>query len=96
LYGTYGEFDTGSDFWEQVVPLNYLDGVIGAIEVHHAADDTVVNIGYSLDLMKNLDSSNITHEFYEYPTGGHNIEGTSFTTAIKKTVEFFDEYLKEL
>lgn len=33
-------------------------------------DDTIVNIGYSRDLMKLFDNTSVSHTLYEYPTGG--------------------------
>jgi len=93
LRNTHGDFNPTSDFWYQVVPTNYLAGVGGAVQIHHAVDDGVVNIGYSRDLMEILDDTKISHELFEYPSGGHNLTGLSFTTAMQRTVEFFKENL---
>ncbi len=65
----------------------------GALEIHHAVDDAVVSIEYSRNLSKLLDGTQLIHTLYEYPNGGHNIEGTSFTTAMQRTVEFYKKYL---
>lgn len=81
-------------FWQQVAPIYYFNEMKGAIQIHHAVDDTFVNVGYSRDLNAVLDKSNVPHEYYEYPTGGHNIAGESFNTAMQRTVEFFQKYLK--
>lgn len=89
----YGEYDSSSGFWQQVSPINYLEGVEGAIEIHHAKDDSVVNIGYARDLMKQLDGSKIPHTLYEYSSGGHNLSGTSFSIAMQRTVEFYKKHL---
>ena len=94
LRETYGNYDGSSEFWKQVVPTNYLDGVGGAIQIHHAVDDSVVNIGYSRDLMRLLDNTDMPHQLQEYSTGGHNLEGSSFTQAMQSTVEFYKQYLR--
>lgn len=94
LFDAHGEFSKESAFWKTVAPTNYLNDLKGSIQIHHAVDDNVVNIGYSRDLIKLLDQLAVPHELYEYQSGGHNIEGGSFTQAMKKTVEFFDTYLK--
>lgn len=94
LFDTYGEFTPDSPFWQQVAATNYLDDIKGAIQLHHAVDDTVVNIGYSIDLITKLDKTSIPHEFYEYPSGGHNLTGNSYNQAMARTVEFFKKYLK--
>ncbi|HYK08764.1 MAG TPA: alpha/beta fold hydrolase [Candidatus Eisenbacteria bacterium] len=82
-----------SVFWQQMAPTSYLKDLKGAIQIHHAVDDTVVNIGYSRDLVALLDKTSVVHEFYEYPSGGHNISGESFSVAMQRTVDFFKKYL---
>lgn len=93
LFSSHGEFDKNNDFWKQVAPTNYLSDLKGAIQIHHAINDDVVNIGYSRDLVSLLDKAPVPHEFFEYSTGEHNIEGANFTQAMEKTVEFFKKYL---
>ena len=91
---TYGEFDPESDFWRQVAPTNYLDGVTSAIQLNHAVDDPVVAIGYSRNLVGILEDTKIIHELNEYPSGGHNISGPTFSLAIQATAEFYREHLR--
>lgn len=95
LRDTHGDFSTGSEFWKQVAPTNYLNDLKGAINIHHAVDDTVVNVGYSRDLMSLLDSTNVEHRLYEYNSGGHNITGGSFSTAMQRTTNFYLEKLSQ-
>ena len=94
LFDAYGEFSKNSSFWKQVAPTNYLGDLKGAIQIHHAIDDGAVNIGYSRDFIKLLDQTSIPHELFEYPSGGHNINGSSFISAMQRTVEFFNKYLE--
>ncbi len=94
LFAAHGEFDPTDSFWKQVAATNYLSDFTGAIQLHHAKDDTVVKVNYSQDLNAFLDSTTIPHELYEYQTGGHNILGASFTSAMSRTVEFYEKYLK--
>ncbi len=89
LFDTHGSYNSKSEFWRQVVPTNFLSDVKGAIQLHHAVNDDVVNIGYSRNLNSVLDTTSITHELHEYPTGGHNIDGESFVRAMQRTVEFY-------
>lgn len=91
----YGEFDSGHEFWKQVAPTNYLTEVKGAIQIHHAVDDKVVNVGYSRDLATILDTTNVQHELFEYNSGGHNLSGSSFSTAMARTVEFYKKNLSD-
>lgn len=92
----YGDPKDGNPFWEKVAPTNYLSDVKGAIQLHHAVNDDVVNIGYSRNFNSILDKTEIPHEIHEYPSGGHNIIGPSFTEAMQNTVNFFKEYLGEV
>lgn len=94
LFSKVGSPSAQSIFWQQVAPTNYLNDLKGAIEIHHAVDDNVVNIGYSRDLVALLDKISVSHEFFEYSSGGHNISGENFGTAMDRTVSFFKKYLK--
>lgn len=93
LFDTYGQFSADSPFWKQVAATNYLNDIKGAIELHHAVDDNVVNIGYSRDLQARLDKTSVPHALHEYSYGGHNLSGASFNEAMARTVEFYNKYL---
>ena len=95
LFDTYGQFSADSDFWKQVAPTNYLSDITSAIQIHHAVDDPVVDVGYSRDLNALLDKTTISHELNEYQSAGHNISGASFNEAMAKTVEFYNKYLEK-
>lgn len=95
LFEKYGSPSAQSVFWRQVAPTNYLNDLKGAIQLDHAVDDDVVNIGYSRDLNALLDETTVPHELYEYPSGGHNIAGSSYTQAMERTVAFFKKYLSQ-
>ena len=94
LFNTYGQVDPESEFWKQVIPVNYLSDYKGVIQLHHAVDDSVVSVEYSRGLVKYLEKNNISHELFEYSTGGHNISGGSFTQAMERTVTFFKDKLQ--
>ncbi len=94
LFNEYGQFDSSSNFWKLVPMTNFLSGISGAIQLNHAVDDNVVNVGYSRDLNTILDKTSIPHELHEYNSGGHNISGSAFNAAMQNTVNFFNTYLK--
>jgi dipeptidyl aminopeptidase/acylaminoacyl peptidase len=93
LFDTHGQFNPDNEFWKQVPATNYLSDITGAIQLHHAQDDNVVSIKYSENLNKLLDQTTIDHSFYKYNSGGHNISGSSFSQAMKRTVEFYKSKL---
>lgn len=95
LYEKYGSPSASSPFWQKVAPTGFLNDLTGAIEIHHAVDDDVVNIGYSRDLIELLDKASVPSKLYEYSSGGHNITGSNFNTAMQRTVEFFKSRLSK-
>ncbi len=94
LRQTHGDFSEDSIFWKLVAPTNYVADSQGAVQLHHALNDSVVSIEYSRNLMKILDTTQIDHELFEYTNGGHNISGQPFTTAMQRTVEFYKRTLQ--
>jgi uncharacterized protein len=94
LQKMYGKPDLKNYFWHDMAPVSFLTDLKGAIQVDQAQDDPVVNIGYNRDLMKLFDATSVPHEMDEYPTGGHNISGPSFNSAMQNTVAFYKKYLE--
>lgn len=94
LFNKVGSPSAQSEFWKLVAPTSFLNDLKGAIQVHHAVDDTVVDIRYSRNLNMLLDKTSVKHELFEYENGGHNLTGPSFVQAMQRTVEFFNNYLK--
>lgn len=90
----YGDPDPNNWFWKLVIPTNYLNDFKGAIQLDHAVDDQTVNVDYSRNLNRILNETTIPHEYNEFPNGDHNITNPSFVPAMEKTVDFFEEYLK--
>ena len=89
----YGNFSQDSFFWQQVAPTNYLKDLKGSIQLNHAVDDNVVNIGYSRDLADLLSQAGVDFELKEYQSGGHNLTGSTFNQAMQNTVVFFKKHL---
>lgn len=89
----FKSIDFSNDYWKAISltqNLNYLDS---PLQIHHAINDYVVNVGYSRDLEKVLKDNSKNYEYFEYPGGGHNITGTYFNQAMERTVEFFKKNL---
>lgn len=94
LFEKVGSPSAQSAFWAAVAPTNYLKDLKGAIALHHAVDDDVVDIGYTRGLKELLEATRVPHEVHEYPSGGHNITGANFVSAMDRTVAFFTKYLQ--
>jgi len=89
LREAYGEPDTSVPFWQAVSLTEHLDLLNRPLQLHHALDDNVVNIGYSRDLSQLLTQQGRYHELYEYEGGGHNISSPHFDAAMRRTINFF-------
>jgi uncharacterized protein len=93
LFAAHGEFSADSPFWQQVAPTNYVADFQTAVQLHHAVNDDVVSVEYSRDLKTLLEPTDLEFEVHEYPQGGHNLTGSTFNTAMQRTVEFFKNNL---
>jgi dipeptidyl aminopeptidase/acylaminoacyl peptidase len=93
LFEAHGDFKPDNDFWKKVVPTNFLDGVKTSLQINHAVNDDVVSIEYSRNLKKVLEGTGINFDLNEYNTGGHNINGSAFNSAMQSTVEFYKSNL---
>lgn len=81
--------DFNSSFWQGISLTKNIGYLSAPLQIHHAVNDAVVNIGYSRDLEQVLKENSKAYELYEYPSGGHNIESPYFNLAMERTVEFF-------
>ena len=86
---TYGRPDTQTPYWKAVSLTENIEYLNAPLQLHHAENDTVVNIGYSMDLAVILNQHGKEYEFYTYEGGGHNLISPFFDQAMILTVEFF-------
>jgi dipeptidyl aminopeptidase/acylaminoacyl peptidase len=89
IFDTYGWPDVQTDYWKAVSLTENIEYLNSPLQLHHAQDDSVVNIGYSYDLAVALQVHGKDYEFYTYDGGGHNLISPYFTEAMERTVEFF-------
>lgn len=85
--------DFSTPFWQSISLTDNIKYLTSPIQINHAENDPVVDIGYSRDLVKALSANNLKYEYYEYPKGGHNITSPYFETAMARTVTFFKKNL---
>jgi fermentation-respiration switch protein FrsA (DUF1100 family) len=93
ILDTYGQPDTSVDYWKAVSLTENIDFLTKPLQIHHAQDDPVVDIGYSLDLAAVLQARGKEYEFYTYEGGGHNLVSPYFDRAMQRTVAFFKDHL---
>jgi fermentation-respiration switch protein FrsA (DUF1100 family) len=93
LFTLYGEPNSARPYWQAVSLTENIDYLQSPLQIHHAINDTVVNVGYSIDLSGVLMQHNKYFEFHRYDGGGHNIDSPYFESAILRTIAFFQEHL---
>lgn len=86
---TYGRPNTQTPYWKAVSLTENIEYLSAPLQLHHAENDTVVDIGYSMDLAVILNQHGKEYEFYTYEGGGHNLISPFFDQAMLLTVEFF-------
>jgi uncharacterized protein len=93
IFNAYGPPDNQADYWQAVSLTNNIEFLTRPLQLHHAQDDSVVNIGYAFDLAAVLQENSKEYEFYTYPGGGHNLLSPYFEQAMLRTVAFFKNNL---
>lgn len=90
LYGTPEE---NPDFWNAVSANSYLADLSGPVQLHHGTADDSVPLEFSNLLAAQLQQAGKPYELYIYEGDNHNLSN-SFDTAMNRTIQFFDQYLK--
>ncbi|HSX48729.1 MAG TPA: alpha/beta fold hydrolase [Candidatus Saccharimonadales bacterium] len=93
LLNQYGTPTDNPDFWNSIDPTSNLNFVNIPVQIHVGAADEEVPVDFSESLYNRLKSLGKTVEFYSYPDADHNIS-QGFNLAMKRSVAFFDKYLK--
>jgi dipeptidyl aminopeptidase/acylaminoacyl peptidase len=89
----YGSVETNPDFWNSISANAYLRDLNGPVQIHTGTADADVPWQFSEMLYNDMLAANQTAELYTYEGDNHNISNY-FTTAMGRTLEFFDRYLK--
>lgn len=90
---TFGTPQENPEFWRGISANSYLADISGPVQLHHGTADTSVPIAFSRTLYQQLLDAGKTVEYYEYEGDDHNL-AKYFSTAMQRTLEFYDRYLK--
>jgi dipeptidyl aminopeptidase/acylaminoacyl peptidase len=93
IFDAHGRPDTGTEYWKAVSLTENIEFLQSPLQLHHAQDDPVVDIGYSEGLAAALQANGKEYEFYLYEGGGHNLASPYFGQAMQRTVAFFRQHL---
>ncbi len=89
----YGTLEENPEFWNGVSSNSYLADVSGPIQLHHGTADESVPLAASQTLYDQMLAAGRPVEFYIYAGDNHNLSGF-FSTAMNRTINFFDEHVK--
>ena len=90
---TYGPPEENPEFWNSISANSYLSEISGPIQLHHGTSDTDVPLAFSESLFYQMLDAGQYVELYKYEGDNHNISNF-FSTAMQRTIEFFDRYVK--
>lgn len=89
----FGSPEQNPVFWNSISANSYLADISGPIQLHHGTNDTDVPLLFSENLFFQMLDAQQYVELYKYEGDNHNISNY-FSTAMQRTIEFFDRYLK--
>lgn len=75
-------------------PINYLRYISTPMSLHQGLSDAEVNPEWSKELNETLQKEGKTIEYFEHPGQDHNFRNLGWDVISKRTIEFFDKYLK--
>jgi dipeptidyl aminopeptidase/acylaminoacyl peptidase len=90
---TYGHPETNPAFWNSVSATSYLADLSGPLQLHHGMEDEDVPVEFSIRLAEQSRIAGQLADLYTYEGDNHNIS-ENFSTAMDRTIRFFDIYLK--
>lgn len=93
LYDTYGTPEENPAFWASISSNAYLSDISGPLQLHHATTDEIVPAASSALLHAQMEAAGRPSELYLYEGDNHNIS-INFYTAMRRSLEFFDRYVK--
>ena len=89
----YGTPEGNPEFWASISASSYLSDLSGPLQLHHGTADKDVPLEFSIRLAEQARLAGQIADLYVYEGDNHNIS-KYFTTAMDRTIAFFDQYLK--
>ncbi len=93
LIEKYGEPKDNPAFWNSISANSFLGDISGPLELHHGTADTSVPLEFSKTLESQMNSAGKEVSLFIYEGDDHNLS-KNLSTALNRSVEFFDKYVK--
>ncbi len=93
IISQYGTPETNPGFWNNLSAANFIDNVKAPVMLHHGTADKSVPFEWSQRLAQAFKEHEKPLVFHKYPGGRHEFI-SSWPTFMRRSVEFFDKYLK--
>lgn len=79
--------------YKRISPINYLDR-IPALSIHHGTADETCPADWSETLFKEAQSQGTVAELYLYKGAAHTFRDADWDLAMERTLQFFDDHVK--
>jgi len=93
LIERYGTPQQNPEFWDSISANSFLADISGPLQLHHGTLDTSVPVEFSKNLENQMRDVGKKVELFVYEGDDHNIS-SNLSLALKRSVDFFDNYLK--
>ena len=94
LVQEFGEPRDNPAFWSKVSAINYVEAIVGPVQIHHGTADQSVPKEFSDSLNQALEKAAKDVEYFIYEAGDHNLSGEFRSQFLSRSLEFFDKNLK--
>ncbi len=91
--GEYGTPEQNPVFWNSISATSFLADLSGPLQLDHGSADEDVPYEFSIRLAERTREAGKIADLYIYEGDNHNIS-KYFTTAMDRTITFYDRYLK--
>ncbi len=93
LQEQYGTPEQNPIFWNSISANSYLTDLSGPVQLHHGTADTSVPFEFSDILEQQIEAVDETVEYFKYSNDNHNLSN-NLGAALRRSVQFFDKYVK--
>jgi dipeptidyl aminopeptidase/acylaminoacyl peptidase len=90
----FGDPKQSPTFWDKLSPLNYASSIKTPIQLHHGLSDTVVPSRFSQTAAEMFAAHGVKTVLYTYPKAPHLFIGADRDLLIRRSTDWFDEYMK--